>query len=56
MRGFSLYFCNIDNLSNKRYILLPIKLYLLYSQNYRAVEDVVYLQSNIDGQLDKIIF
>lgn len=34
LRNFSIYFCNINNLTNKRYILQPIRLFLIYTQQY----------------------
>lgn len=55
MKDFSFYFCNINDLKNKRYILLPIKLMLVYQQYYGVTENVVFLETEVDGQLDKII-
>lgn len=55
LRNFSLYFCNLNNLQNKRYILSPIRLVLIYSQQYRMTQDIAYLETDIDGQLEKMI-
>lgn len=52
---FSFYFCNVNDLKNKRFILLPIRLNLNYGQHYAMTEEIVYLESEIDGNLEKII-
>lgn len=55
LRNFSLYFCNINNLKNRRYILLPIRMLLIFCQQYAIADDLVFLETDIDGNLEKII-
>ena len=37
LKNYSLYFCNINDLKNKRYLLQPISLYLYLDQFYSKI-------------------
>lgn len=55
VKKFSFYFCNKEDLKDKRFILMPINLFTVYKQFYGVVEKTVFLESEIEGNLDKII-
>ena len=55
VKDFSFYFCNIQDLKNKRFILKPLSLYTVYKQFYGQIKESVYLETEIEGNMEKII-
>lgn len=53
--NFCVYFCNVNELKNKRYILLPMKVGITLQQHYAKTADVIFLETNADGLVEKVI-
>lgn len=56
LNDFTIYFCNILDQKNKRVILQPLSLKLYFKQLYEKIEKSVFLRSDVDGELDSLIF
>ena len=47
IKDYSFYFCNIEDLNNRRFILMPLNLYTMYRQFYAQVQDTVFQETEI---------
>lgn len=43
IKNYSLYFCNVDDLKNKRFILMPLNIYAIYRQFYSKLYEQTLL-------------
>ena len=45
IKNYSLYFCNVNDLKNKIYILMPLNIFAMLKQFYGKIHEKPYLQT-----------
>lgn len=45
----------MNDLKNKRYLLLPLNVFLMYRQFYGKIKEVVFMENEVDGMLGQIV-